>query len=64
MLKLAFPDVVTVVRPLVKNKKIKYLNWLTGFTSGEGCYLIVIQASVTHTLGCQVRIEFQLTQQR
>ena len=56
MLKLAFPNVVPVVRPLIKNKKFKYPNCLAGFTSGEGCYLIVIQASVTHTLGCQVRI--------
>ena len=61
-LKLAFPNVVSVIRPLIKNKKIKYPNWLAGFTSEEGCYLIVIQASVTYTLGCQVLIEFKLTQ--
>ena len=51
-----------MVRPLVENKTIVDPDWLAGFTSGEGCYLIFIQANVAHTLGCQVLIEFQLTQ--
>ena len=59
-LKLAFPDVVPVVRPLVKIKKIKYPNWLAGFTSGEGCFLIGIQARNSSSLGYQVYLEFKL----
>ena len=35
-LKLAFPDVVPVVRPLVENPKIIDPHWLAGFTSAEG----------------------------
>ena len=31
-LKLAFPSVVPVVRPLVLDQKIKDPNWLAGFT--------------------------------
>ena len=61
-LSAAFPDVVPVVRPLVENKTIVDPNWLAGFTYGEGCYFIFIQANVAHSLGCQVIIEFQLTQ--
>ena len=61
-LSAAFTDVVPVVRSLVENKTIVDPDWLAGFTFGEGCYLIFIQANVVHTLGCQVLIEFQLTQ--
>ncbi len=33
-LKAAFPDIVPVNRPSVKNQKITDPNWLAGFTSG------------------------------
>ena len=39
-LKKAFPDIVTVVRSLVENKKVSDPNWLAGFTSGEGCFFV------------------------
>ena len=61
MLKLAFPDVVPVVRPLVLNQKIEYPNWLAGFTSAEGCFLVKISKSKTK-LSEAVQLEFKLTQ--
>ena len=61
MLKLAFPDVVPVVRPLVLNQKIEYPNWLAGFTSAEGCFLVKIYKSKTK-LSEAVQLEFKLTQ--
>jgi len=62
-LKLDFPDVVPVVRPLVKNQKILNPNWLAEFVSAEGCFYILITKSKTHSVGFQVQLVFQLTQQ-
>ena len=61
-LKLAFPDVVPVVRPLVENKKISDPNWLAGFTSAEGCFFINTQAKNAYSLGFQVILVFGVTQ--
>ena len=61
-LKLAFPDVVPVVRPLVENPKIIDPNWLAGFTSGEGCFLINIVKSQRYKLGEAVQLVFKITQ--
>ena len=47
-LKLAFPDVVPVVRPLVENPRIPDPNWLAGFTSAEGCFRINIFKATTN----------------
>ena len=48
-LKVAFPDVVPVVRPLVDDTKIIDPNWLAGFTSAEGCFYIDIFKDKTIT---------------
>ena len=62
MLKINFPDIVPVVRPIVKNKKIKNPHWLAGFTAGEGCFFIEVSKSNTHIIGFQVKLLFVLTQ--
>ena len=62
MLKLAFPDVVGVIRPTVTNKKICNGEWVAGFTSAEGCFFINTQAKNAYSLGFQVILVFQLTQ--
>ena len=61
-LKLAFPDIVPVVRPLVKNQKIKDPQWLAGFTSGEGSFIVKLTASKTHYIGFKVQLVFQVIQ--
>ena len=63
-LKLAFPDIVPqiVVRPLVENQKVHDPNWLAGFTTGEGSFIVNIKASKTHSIGFQVFLVFELTQ--
>ena len=60
-LKLAFPDVVRVERPLVENAKIPDPNWLAGFTSAEGCFMVRITESKTK-IGGSVNLVFQITQ--
>ena len=57
----AFPDVVPVVRRILKNKIIQDPLWISGFTSGEGCFLINIYKSKTK-LGEAVQLVFKLTQ--
>ena len=46
-LKEAFPNTISVPRPLVVDKMIADLNWVAGFTSGEGCFIISIEKSKT-----------------
>ena len=61
-LKLSFPDVVPVVRPHVELPLTIETNWLAGFTSGEGSYMIKITKSQTHSVGSQVILLFVITQ--
>lgn len=58
----AFPSVMPAERPL--SHKISILNphWLAGFTSGEGCFFIVIHKSVNSKLGEAVQLRFILVQ--
>ena len=60
-LKKAFPDVVAVERPLVEIAKIPDPNWLAGFTSAEGCFIVKMTLSKTK-IGYAVQLIFQITQ--
>jgi hypothetical protein len=42
-LKAAFPNTIPVPRSIVEDQEIKDPNWLSGFVSAEGCFLIVIK---------------------
>lgn len=57
-LKTVFPNILPVPRPEVN---LKDPNWLAGFTSGEGCFLISIFKSKT-LIGNAVKLRFSLTQ--
>ena len=59
-LKAAFPN--TVPRPIVKNQPILDPQWLAGFTSGEGCFMVKLRKSSAYKTGAQVLLTFQLTQ--
>jgi len=59
-LKAAFHDTIPVKRPIVEDQQIKDPNWLSGFTSGDGSFLVIIQKN--KTLGYQVWLKFQITQ--
>jgi hypothetical protein len=54
-LKVAFPNTVPVSRPLI-NEEIKDSNWLSGFISAEGCFLIVINPSKSNKIGSVVSL--------
>lgn len=61
-LKTAFPNVIPALRPKVENVVIPHGEWLAGFTSGEGCFLVFVSKSSTHALGFRVQLVFQITQ--
>ena len=61
-LKIAFPNIIPVLKPKVDNIAIPHGEWLAGFTSGEGCFFVFISKSLTHKSGFQVQLVFQITQ--
>jgi hypothetical protein len=60
-LKAAFPKVPTK-RPIVIDQRVLDPDWLAGFVSGEGCFFVHVRKSVTHKIGYQVQLRFQITQ--
>ena len=60
-LKAAFPNTVPVIRPSVIKTLALDPNWVVGFTSAEGCFLINIYKATTNT-GEAVKLVFQLVQ--
>lgn len=62
VLKEAFPKIIPVPRPLITDQNVPYPQWIAGFASGEGCFLVNIKKSKTHSSGFQVILRFQLTQ--
>ena len=64
-LKTAFPDLIPVPRPSVVGAtahEIKDPHWLSGFTTGEGCWSVDIKKSSSHRLGEAIQLWFRLTQ--
>jgi len=61
-LEAAFPNIIPVLRPNVLNCKIKDPNWLAGFTSAEGSFMIKILNSSSNRLGFQVLLKFAVIQ--
>jgi hypothetical protein len=57
-LKASFPNIIPVPRPLVVNQEIKDPQWLAGFVSGDGGFLIKIQNSSS---GGKIGAKFQIT---
>ena len=53
-LKIAFPDIIPRKRPLILEKRVKNPDWLAGFTSGEGCFLVGVKKSNSSRIGFQI----------
>ena len=58
----AFPLILPVQKPLVKDQVVPDPYWLAGFVSGEGCFYVEIYKSKASKLGVAVRLGFKLTQ--
>lgn len=61
-LKAAFPNIVPVLRPPVKDQRISDPHWITGFVDGEGNFDVRIQESKTYRIGYAVNIGFRIAQ--
>lgn len=61
-LKAAFPDIIPITRPLLNDRTIPDPNWISGFTSGEGCFMVRVRKSSTSATGYKVELIFQITQ--
>ena len=62
-IKINFPNIRTIERPLVALPKIIDPNWISGFTSGDGCFHVRFKKSTKSKLGVQVSLLFKITQQ-
>lgn len=49
-------------RPIVSKTKIPNLDWIAGFASGEGCFLVSISKSNSNKIGQVVQLIFKLSQ--
>jgi len=59
---LAFPNILAIEKPNIEDWKIQDPNWISGFTSGDGCFHVsLVKTSFTKT-GYSVGLRFQLTQ--
>ena len=61
-LKEAFPNINLEKRPDINNMTIKSPQWLAGFISGKGSFMIQIKKSASSKIGFVVLLEFQLAQ--
>nr|QCW06885.1 hypothetical protein [Drechslerella brochopaga] len=61
-LKQAFSEIKPVSRPIVKNKKVPHGQWMAGFSSGEGCFKVVVAKTPNNKLKVRVLIALQITQ--
>ena len=46
----------------VENKSTMHPQWIAGFTSGDGCFKVIIKESKAYKLGSSVSIVYVLTQ--
>lgn len=61
-LRVTFPVIPSVLRPLIVNPVIPSPYWIAGFTSGEGCFYVKVSESSTTKSGSQVQLFFYITQ--
>ncbi len=61
-IKTNFPQISSIERPVVTVQKIIEPNWLSGFTSGEGCFHVRMKNSTKYKSGVQVSLLFKITQ--
>jgi hypothetical protein len=61
-LKVVFPILPSVYKPLCLEPVIPSPYWVAGFTSGEGCFYVKVSESSSTKSGSQVQLSFYITQ--
>jgi len=63
-LKETFPEIDSKANQRsIVDKDITGSEWISGFTSGEGSFQVRVSKSTSHSIGSQVQLRFQITQQ-
>jgi hypothetical protein len=64
--KSKFPNYNPVARPIINSTEILDPNWITGFASGEGCFLLSIYKSNKNKnkIGYSIQLIFKITQHK
>ena len=62
--KSKFPNYNPVARPIINSTVILDPNWITGFASGEGCFILSISKSNKNKTGYAIQLIFKLTQHK
>lgn len=57
-----FSDIVPITRAIALYSIIRDGNWIAGFTTGEGCFMIRLDKGSNRRLGYRVQLTFKLTQ--
>jgi len=60
-LKAIFPSVTPIPRPFVVDQVVPDLNWLAGFATAEGCFMINVYKGTTN-VGFKVMLRFKIGQ--
>lgn len=61
-LKNLFPNIIPVPRPITALTQAIDPHWLSGFTAGEGSFMIIINKSQTCKTGYQIQAKFSIGQ--
>jgi hypothetical protein len=62
LLKSQFINLNPVPRPIINSTHIPNLNWIAGFSSGEGCFLVTISKSNKNKVGKITQLTFKISQ--
>nr|AAN04058.1 Orf373 [Amoebidium parasiticum] len=63
-LRKAFPLIASKIRPEVKKPVVPNPEWMAGFISGEGCFIVEILENKEMRLGYSVKIKFNIPQHK
>ena len=63
-LKKNFPDLEQIARTEVKDIIVHNPQWVSGFTTGEGCFAVSVESAQTTALKYTTRTRFILTQHK
>lgn len=61
-LALAFPNILAIEKPIIKDLNVKDPNWVSGFTSGDGCFYVSLSKSSSTKTGYTIVLRFQIAQ--
>ena len=63
-LKVAFPNITLVQRPLIITNEIPDPNWLAGFTDGDRSFFVRVIPSLSYKTGAQILLIYTLSQHK